>query len=146
MIKLFSILLLATVLVSGCTSPQAPYAPEQQQQDQGSQQTTPAPVTGPLLRIVTPTNGATVEGDRILVQLAASNFTLVAPGNRVSPGDGHIHVFLNGDEQFGAQTLFGFPNLQPGRYTIRAELRNSDHSQLSPPVSVTIEVNLARTP
>lgn len=143
MIKLFSILLLATVLVSGCTSPQAPYAPEQQQQPEAQQ---PAPVTGPLLRIVTPTNGATVEGDRILVQLAASNFTLVAPGNRVSPGDGHIHVFLNDNEQYGAQTLFGFPNLQPGRYTIRAELRNSDHSQLNPPVSVTIEVNLVRTP
>src|SRR3989344_5826791 len=96
--------------------------------------TTPAP-SGPSLSIISPTNGASVEGPNAVVTVSASNFDI--------PTQGHYHVFLDSTEQRGPGPSFTFTNVAVGSHTIRAELHNPDHSPLSPAVTQTATITVS---
>jgi len=96
--------------------------------------TTTAAPTSPSLKIISPSNGATVEGPNVVVTLSASGFSI--------PEQGHYHVFLDNSEQRGPGPSFTFTNVAVGSHTIRAELHNPDHSALNPEVTQTIGITI----
>lgn len=97
----------------------------------------------PAITIISPADGAVIEGNTITIRLSVSNFEIVAPREPVADTEGHFHVYLDGgQEQRGPQTTFTYENVSPGEHTIRVELHRSDHTQLDPSVAKTIMVTL----
>ena len=98
--------------------------------------TTPAP-SGPSLTVVSPSNGASVEGPNVVVTVSSSDFNV--------PAQGHYHLILDNDEVNylkGPGPSFTFIGVSVGTHTIRAELHNPDHSPLSPAVTKTITITV----
>lgn len=110
--KIIPLLVMAVLLVAGCTS---------------QQQTTTPDV--PSLTIASPSNGQVITGSTVTVTVSASNIKLAAPNGTVAEGEGHFHVWIDdANEQRGAKTTFTFENVAPGQHTIKAELHKGDHS------------------
>ena len=103
-------------------------------------------VSSPTLTILSPTEGQVITGSAVTVTIQVTNFTL-APGSiggANQPGQGHWHLILDGGApQVVGTESFNLTGLTPGAHTIKAELHNNDHSPLSPPVEVTVNVTVA---
>ena len=119
------------------------------------------PAAIPSLTIVAPASGATVTGPKVKVEVEAKNWNPVAAaGAAVTPGEGHLHFFIDtpassvavgqaipaGDPKYvhaGAAPLTGRElELSPGQHTITVVAGNSAHIALASPVpqSVTLTV------
>jgi hypothetical protein len=90
-------------------------------------------------RIASPANGATVS-EPFTVRIDAG-VTLGDP----STGEHHVHLCFDGDSCDSEYTLvYGssipVTGLAPGEHTIRASLRNADHSDAGPADSITVTV------
>lgn len=119
------------------------------------------PAAIPSLTIVAPATGAAVTGPKVKVEIDAKDWKLVAAaGSAVTPGEGHLHFFIDapassvavgqaipaGDPKYvhaGAAPLTGRElELSPGQHTITVVAGNSAHIALASPVpqSVTFAV------
>ena len=100
-------------------------------------------VEDPSITIVTPADGTPVGTSGFRMQTSVRGFDLSQDnyaGTSV-PGQGHIHFSLDGAlAQPTAQTSYDFSGLTPGSHVLRAELRNNDHSALTPAVFDEISV------
>ena len=120
------------------------------------------PAAIPSLTIIAPATGATVTGPKVKVEAEAKNWqTVAAAGSAVTPGEGHLHFFIDvpassvavgqaiptGDPKYvhaGAAPLTGRElELSPGQHTIIVVAGNSAHIALASPApqSVTFTVN-----
>jgi len=100
--------------------------------------------SNPNLSIVSPATNSAVsdKGFRITVAVAGLVIDPENYGGANIPGHGHVH-FYEGTNLLGTSTTTWFDaTLGPGSHTIRAELRNNDHSPLSPAVSAQITVKV----
>ncbi len=101
----------------------------------------------PSIRIIEPLASAAVSTLGFRVRVAVSGFFLDQPdyGGTNVPGQGHIHYTIDGGGLIATtDASMDFAAVSAGTHVIRAELRNNDHSALSPAVfqevSVTTEV------
>ena len=102
------------------------------------------------IQIVSPRNDATISGTQVVVEVRVQNFYLnpLSIGKPARPGEGYWEVSVDGKYAgISADEVASFPNdalpaLDPGRHTIKAELRNNDHTSVagaeSSEVSITI--------
>ncbi len=93
--------------------------------------------SGPVIRIVSPEDGATVCNAPLVIVTEVLNFTLVEPTETADePGTGHIDLAINGQEapdtMYGAETLT-VPEVEPGfEYQLKVELSNANHEPVEP--------------
>src|SRR3990170_2866520 len=107
----------------------------------------PAAAQAPSIAIVSP-SVATVSALGFRMEVTVADFILDQAnyaGVNI-PGNGHIHYTVDGALAAATWlTVFHFGSMTPGPHTVRAELRNNDHSALSPAVFQEIAVT-ATTP
>src|SRR2546427_631935 len=96
------------------------------------------------ISIVSPANNAGVSNAGFRISVAVSGRVLDPEnyGGTNIPGHGHIHVY-EGTTLLGTTTTTWFDaTLGTGDHTLRVELRNNDHSPLTPAVSTQITVHV----
>ncbi len=91
----------------------------------------------PTVTMTSPSNGDTVRGSTVTVEVSSSNFNV--------PAQGHYHVFLDSSVimAYNPTSTVTFTNVAPGTHTLRVELANPNHTLLNPPVvsqAITITV------
>ncbi len=99
--------------------------------------------SGPSIVIRTPANNSQLSTLGVRVAVSVSGFVLDQAdyGGMNVAGEGHIHYYVDGVLAAATvSTFFDIPSLAPGSHTIRADLRNNDHSALSPAVFAEIKV------
>jgi len=103
---------------------------------------TPTLPTGmPTLKIVTPSEGQTIYGNRIPILLSVENFQLVdyQTNKKSAAGQGHIHLWLDEQNPTPESAVkltkdeFTYNDVPYGNHNLRAELVNNDHTSLKPP-------------
>lgn len=95
-----------------------------------------------------PTLGAAAvaSGTAVTVTFSVHNFQLVAPGGLVVAGQGHIHVWLDGqDLQMVWTPTATFTKVAPGVHTVTAELVDSQHQPITPVVRASVAVTVPAT-
>jgi hypothetical protein len=118
----------------------------------------PASAAGPELTVVSPVEGAVLEGDSVTVNFTTAGIKLVPTSVPVAeagkhpeanrPGEGHLHFVLDlqplvvwerGDP-------YTFTNVPPGEHQLMVELVQNDHSALSPRVMKQIRFRTSVVP
>jgi hypothetical protein len=103
----------------------------------------PPIVAEPDLRIIAPVTGEIIEGTTVRVRVEVRNLKLVdfAQKPKNAPGEGHIHMWLDTDPSDQSKAIevvtpedVVFTNVPYGTHTLTVEVRNNDHSPLSPPL------------
>jgi hypothetical protein len=89
----------------------------------------------PSISIVKPMEGAYFYSDMLHLEVAIDNFMMntSAVGGNNTIGEGHWHLYLNGN-LMGPETdlMVELSGLPAGTHQLRVELRNNDHSPLMP--------------
>lgn len=90
------------------------------------------------------TAGAVASGTTVTVTFSVQNFQLVTPGGSVVAGQGHIHVWLDGQSlQMVWTPTATFTNVGPGTHTVTAELVDNQHEPVTPDVRTSVAVTVA---
>ncbi|GEM_PF-2373062 len=105
----------------------------------------------PSIRVVSPANGATVSGERLVLAVAWNNFAFDAPGTNLDlrPGRGAYRVYVDGQlaaQDFGTATSLPsdlLPQIGAGQHTIDVKLVNVDGSPIASAQNTQIKVRLA---
>ena len=103
------------------------------------------------LKIVTPSEGQTIYGNRIPILISVENFEVVdyLKYPQAASGQGHIHVWLdeiNPAAQTARQVASDtttYTDVPYGSHTLVAELVNNNHTSLTPPVKTTVNFKSA---
>ena len=84
--------------------------------------------------IVSPTNGEVIHGTTANVVVSITGGEIVkTTSTHITPTQGHVHVYLNGELIFMAYGLSQAVKVQPGlTYSMRAEFVASDHAPFYP--------------
>ena len=99
----------------------------------------------PILKVVTPSEGQTIYGNKVPILFSVENFQLVDYQINKLPqaGQGHIHLWLDDTSPTPESAVklasdeFTFSDVTYGNHTLRAELVNNNHTSLTPPQVVT---------
>jgi hypothetical protein len=95
----------------------------------------PRPASPAIIAITNPVNGSTVSATTIHVVVSLQNAMVVqATSLHISPTEGHVHLYIDGNLQYMAYTLSQDFPVHPGVYTIKAEFVASDHVPFNPRV------------
>ncbi len=105
----------------------------------------------PTIRIVAPANNATLNGERIVLTIAKSNFTFdpAATNNPAIAGRGNYRIFIDGQfagMDFGAVTSLPndvMPNIKAGPHKLAVRLYNRDNTPYGGAQNDEISINLA---
>jgi len=103
----------------------------------------PAAAQAPAITIVSP-KVTTVSTLGLRIEVAVTDFILDQANYGLAPipGHGHIHYTVDGGGLIATWLTFvDTGSLAPGTHVVRAELRNNDHSPLSPAVFQEITVD-----
>jgi hypothetical protein len=104
----------------------------------------PRPSSPARITLISPTNGQTVTGSVVHVQVGLQGARIVpATTTHITPTTGHIHVYL--DNKIVAMNFRlsdDISNVSPGMHVMRVEFVASDHLPFDPRVftAVTFEV------
>lgn len=83
-----------------------------------------------------------VSGDQITVNVDTDLH--ISPehyGQARQDGEGHIHMYLDGGEKVGVKThQHVFPDLDPGKHTLKVSLHNNDHTPYDVTKSFEFEI------
>ncbi len=140
------------ITIAGCTGVPAP----------SSTPTTissTTPISGPTLAIISPVNGAIFPSPKnVIIDVQVTNFKLVNEQGRAnSPGEGHLHFYLdvdaplepdkvaipaNGSWGHIALTTYFFNIVFAGNHTISAQLVNNDCTPVVPIVIAKITIRI----
>ena len=98
----------------------------------------------PMLKVVTPSEGQTIYGNKVPILLLVENFQLVDYQTNKLPqaGQGHIHLWLDDTSPTPESAVklasdeFTFSDVAYSNHTLRAELVNNNHTSFAPPVVV----------
>lgn len=115
-----------------------------------------APETG-TVTIVTPVNGALINGTEINVNLSST--VTILPAGDLTEGTGHHHLYLNADltpadqpvptvpgsivHMGDASSSYVFSDVEPGEYTLIAVVADGVHVPLQPWVVDTVTFTVA---
>ena len=107
----------------------------------------------PSIKILSPSDGATVSGSMLVVEAQAKGLTLnpVGIGTAAKAGEGHWHVYVDGKlAGLSADGVVSvpndaFPTLTAGKHVIKVDLHNNDHTPVAGAKDDQITVNVART-
>ena len=96
------------------------------------------------ISILSPANNAAVSNGGFRISMAVAGLVLDVEnyGGTNIPGHGHIHVYEGGSLLGTTTTTWFDATLGTGDHTLRVELRNNDHTPLSPAVSAQITVHV----
>ena len=102
------------------------------------------------IQIVSPRNDATISGSQVVVEVRVQNFYLnpLSIGKAARPGEGYWEVYVDGRfAGISADEVASFPNdtlptLEPGRHTIKAELRNNDHTPVAGAANSEVSITI----
>ena len=92
-------------------------------------------------------------GDEIRITVSVEGFVLdgASIGAEAVPGTGHYHAYLGSSEgepllvSANASAVVKVPDdVTDGTHSLRIELRNHDHSPLSPPIETTVRLIIYR--
>ncbi len=120
-IILFGLLVIAVVLVSGCTQ-------------------------AATLTVTSPTEGQEVAGPDVTIKLSSS-LKIVAPSDKNVEGEGHFHLYIDGGTYIPvAADSYTAKGLKAGDHTIKVELHKNDHSLLGVEKTVKFKVKAAAVP
>lgn len=105
----------------------------------------------PTLKLVIPTQGQTLYGNRISILVAVDNFEIVdfAKNPTVAKGQGHVHLWLDDQNPTRESAVklikenFTYTDVAFGQHTLRAELVNNNHTSLTQPVVATVNFKSA---
>ncbi len=100
----------------------------------------------PALELLRPAEGDVVCGTPLVVETRVTNFTLTNEDiEDPPPGEGHLHVYLNGQEvaQAGRETV-EINDVLDGKYQLKADLALANHDVLDPyvgagPIYITVD-------
>jgi len=100
----------------------------------------------PTLKIITPSEGQTIYGNKVPILLSVENFNLVDYQKNPSPApsQGHIHLWLddaNPTKESAVNVIedsFIYNDVPYADHSLRAELVTNDNNPLSPPVFVLV--------
>ena len=103
-----------------------------------------SPTVGSTLKIVTPSEGQTIYGNRVPILFLIENFQLTDYQTNKKPvvGQSHIHLWLDEQNPTPESAVklikdeFTYNDVPYGEHTLRAELVNNDHTSLKPPAVV----------
>jgi hypothetical protein len=96
----------------------------------GTRPTSPAQIS-----ITSPADGSTVTGTMIHVVVDLTGAKVVqATSSNITPTEGHVHLYIDGNLQYMAYSLSQDFPVHPGTYTIKAEFVASDHFPFNPRV------------
>jgi hypothetical protein len=88
-----------------------------------------------VVRIVSPAQGAVVNGPNVHVVVAVDHATVVqATTTNVAPDTGHVHLYLDNALTYMAYTLQQDLPVTTGTYTLKAEFVAADHVPFNPRV------------
>lgn len=107
--------------------------------------------TTPQLKIITPSDGQTIYGDKIPVLFGVDNFQITdfQKNPTSAAGQGHIHLWLDDTSQTAETAVkvtddnYTYSNVAYGDHTLHAELVNNDHTPLNPPQAATVQFKSA---
>jgi hypothetical protein len=138
--RIAAVLPVLFTLVAGCAGCGSSAAPP-------PTATTPAPTLPPgtpgpnrpaspaTIAITSPADGSSVTGTTIHVAVDLQGAQVVqATSSNISPTQGHVHLYIDGNLQYMAYTLSQDFPVHPGTYTIKAEFVASDHFPFNPRV------------
>ena len=96
------------------------------------------------LTLLSPTDGAVVCGDPLVVETRVENFTLTNETIEDAPPDvGHLHVYLNGQEVAQSdQETVSIAGVTDGEWQLRVDLALANHDALDPYVGTTIYITV----
>lgn len=113
----------------------------------------------PAVRFIVPADGTTVEPGELTVRIVVEAFILAdALGEEPEIGRGHVHFYLDveihtapgepavteeGTYAAVAGTTHTWEGIEPGKYTLGAQLVENDHTPLEPPVTATVQITVA---
>ena len=119
-------------------------------------ETAEAPAAG-TVTIVTPMNGALINGNEISVTLSSS--VQILPAGDMTEGSGHHHLYLNADltpaeqpvptvpgsiiHMGDASAAYTFTDVAPGEYRLIAVVADGAHMPLQPWVVDTVTFTVA---
>ena len=136
-IAIGAVLILVVMLVAGCTQNTT-----NNNANPNVTQTLYTPPEGnPSVEILSPGNGGLMEISSIGVKVNVTNFRLagIVANKPNQQNEGHLHFYLDGgNEKMSSLEEATYVNIADGTHTITVELRNNDHSQLTPPVSASV--------
>jgi len=96
----------------------------------------PRPSSPAKIQILSPRNGATVNGPTVHVRVLLTGARIVpAVTTHITPTQGHLHVYLDGkivSMNFSADATI--PDVSPGRHLLNVEFVASDHLPFDPRV------------
>lgn len=96
----------------------------------------------PSIKIISPKDLQLIKNSTIIVEVEAENFRIVPLESPARNGEGHFHVWLNGEKKVSQEKILVFENVAPAQHSITAELVKSNHSSLTPKVAKTITINV----
>jgi len=112
-----------------------------------------AAAQAPGLRIVSPADGAQVDGPELTVELAVTGIEIVPAGDTAS-GTGHHHLYLDADlapmgvpipsvpgqiiHMGDGSSTFTFDAVQPGEHRLIAVVGDGVHVPVDPPLVDTV--------
>ena len=103
------------------------------------------PAGNPFVSIVSPADGATLEGTTAVgVRLEVESFRLSGATKELRENEGRIHAILEGSsvkEQYTPSTVFSFIGVEPGAYTLKVELVDNQKNPIG--VSDSVDITLA---
>lgn len=87
----------------------------------------------PMIEIISPSNGTTLDGSTLDLEVEVTNFMLnaTAVGGANMMGEGHYHIYIN-DDLVGPYTNLSvmLEDLPAGDHVLKVMLVNNDHSEL----------------
>jgi plastocyanin/uncharacterized protein YegJ (DUF2314 family) len=101
----------------------------------------------PTLNVVAPTEGSTITGDKVTVQVSVDNYELAdfRSNSTSKEGQGHVHIWLDTDvtNPKVAYKLINdepviFDNVKPGEHTLTVQLVGNDHKPISPAIKKVV--------
>lgn len=102
----------------------------------------------PTLTVVSPKNGAVVEGDKVTIKLKITDFKLVdfRKNTALKMGEGHVHAWLDSntsDPNAAFKLVEGdtitFDKVAAGKHKLTVQLVENNHKPLQPVVKKVIE-------
>ena len=143
--SLVLVLLLASILVSGCmilgeeenvTENVTPPPPP------------PPPPPTPSFSITSPLEGELVmipdEGGDVTLLMTTQNLILRSPGGTRKVGEGHFQITVNGTSEVSSSKIFVMSNVEPGNYSVEVELLHNDGTSYVPSITDSVSFTVEK--